>query len=57
MTLNLGFYGILRLNGDLVPGQGIGPGMIALVVGSISALVGILYATTENDLKTMLAHS
>ena len=57
VTLNLGFYGILRLNGDLVPGQGIGPGLIALVVGSVTALVGILYATTENDLKTMLAHS
>ena len=57
VTLNLGFYGILRLNGDLVPGQGIGPGLLALVVGSITALVGILYATTENDLKTMLAHS
>ena len=57
VTLNLGFYGILRLNGDLVPGQGIGPGLIALAVGSITALVGILYATTENDLKTMLAHS
>jgi hydrogenase-4 component B len=57
VTLNLGFYGILRLNGDLAPGQGIGPGLIALVVGSITALVGILYATTENDLKTMLAHS
>ena len=57
VTLNLGFYGILRLNGDLVPGQGIGPGLIVLAVGSITALVGILYATTENDLKTMLAHS
>ena len=57
VTLNLGFYGMLRLNGDLVPGQGIGPGLVALVVGSITALAGILYATTENDLKTMLAHS
>jgi len=28
-----------------------------LVVGSLSALVGILYATTDNDLKSMLAHS
>ena len=28
-----------------------------LVIGTLSALVGILYATTENDLKTMLAHS
>jgi hydrogenase-4 component B len=57
VTLNLGLYGIVRLNGDLVPGHGIGPGLVALIVGSITALVGILYATTENDLKTMLAHS
>ena len=34
-----------------------GPGLVALVVGTISALLGILYATTDNDLKTMLAHS
>lgn len=57
VTLNLGFYGILRLNGDLVPGQGTGTGLFALIVGSITAVVGILYATTENDLKKMLAHS
>lgn len=57
VTLNLGFYGILRLNADLVPGHGIGMGLFALITGSITALVGILYATTENDLKTMLAHS
>ncbi|MGB6943593.1 MAG: proton-conducting transporter membrane subunit, partial [Bryobacteraceae bacterium] len=57
VTLNLGFYGILRMNGDLVPLHGIGPGLFALITGSITALVGILYATTENDLKTMLAHS
>jgi hydrogenase-4 component B len=57
VTLNLGIYGIVRLNGDLVPGNGIGTGLVALIVGSITALVGILYATTENDLKTMLAHS
>ena len=57
VTLNLGFYGILRMNGDLVPLHGIGPGLFALIVGSVTALVGILYATTETDLKTMLAHS
>jgi hydrogenase-4 component B len=57
VTLNLGLYGIIRLNGDLVSGNGIGPGLVAVIVGSITALVGILYATTENDLKTMLAHS
>ena len=57
VTLNLGFYGILRLTTDLVPAQGWGPGLVALITGSITALVGILYATTENDMKTMLAHS
>ena len=57
VTLNLGFYGMMRLNADLVPGRGMGIGLFALITGSITALVGILYATTENDMKTMLAHS
>jgi len=56
VTLNLGFYGIARLCADLIH-AGIGTGVLALIVGSITALVGILYATTENDMKTMLGHS
>jgi len=56
-TLNLGLYGILRVNADLMPMTESGPGLVALVVGTISALLGILYATTDNDLKMMLAHS
>ena len=57
VTLNLGFYGIVRMSADLVPIPGTGTGIVVLVVGSVSALVGILYATTESDMKTMLAHS
>jgi hydrogenase-4 component B len=56
-TLNLGLYGILRINADLMPATHAGPGLVALTVGTISALIGILYATTDNDLKMMLAHS
>ncbi|HZQ75660.1 MAG TPA: proton-conducting transporter membrane subunit, partial [Burkholderiales bacterium] len=56
-TLNLGLYGILRVNADLLPAAHAGPGLLALVVGAASALIGILYATTDNDLKAMLAHS
>jgi hydrogenase-4 component B len=56
VTLNLGFYGILRLNGDLMHAS-YGTGVLALIVGSITAIVGILYATTDSDMKTMLAHS
>jgi hydrogenase-4 component B len=56
-TLNLGLYGILRVNADLLPAAQAGTGLVALVVGTVSALLGILYATTDNDLKLMLAHS
>ncbi len=55
--LNLGFYGILRFNVDLVPIPFPTPGLIVLIVGTVSAFLGILYATTDNDLKLMLAHS
>ena len=57
VILNLGLYGIIRVNLDLLPVNTIGAGVVVLVVGTVSALVGILYATTENDLKAMLAHS
>ncbi|HUN26798.1 MAG TPA: proton-conducting transporter membrane subunit [Steroidobacteraceae bacterium] len=57
VILNLGLYGIVRVNLDLVPIYAVGAGVLVLVVGTISALIGILYATTENDLKAMLAHS
>ncbi|MGC1725234.1 MAG: proton-conducting transporter membrane subunit, partial [Candidatus Acidiferrales bacterium] len=57
VILNLGLYGIIRLNLDLVPVHMIGAGVLILIVGTSSALVGILYATTESDLKALLAHS
>jgi hydrogenase-4 component B len=56
-TLNLGLYGIMRVNADLLPSTLAVIGLVALIVGTASALIGILYATTDNDLKAMLAHS
>lgn len=56
-TLNMGLYGIIRVNMDLLPVTLVGPGIVMLVVGSITALIGILYATIEDDFKTLLAHS
>ena len=56
-TLNLGIYGIVRFNGDLAPAVDTVPGLVALAIGATSALIGILYATTDDDLKMMLAHS
>ncbi len=57
VILNLGIYGIVRTNMDLLPVSLVWPGLAALVIGTLSAFLGILYATTENDLKVMLAHS
>lgn len=57
LILNLGIYGIVRVNVDMLPASLVGAGVVALIVGAVSAFVGILYATTENDAKGMLAHS
>jgi hydrogenase-4 component B len=57
VIVNLGIYGITRVNLDLVPPLTAGPGLIVLVIGSISALVGILYATIQAEMKRLLAHS
>jgi hydrogenase-4 component B len=56
-TLNLGLYGIFRVNAGLLPATGDGMGVVILIIGTVSAFVGILYATTANDLKLVLAHS
>ncbi len=57
VTLNLAVYGIIRINADILPALTAGPGIVALITGSLSALIGILYATTEDDMQKMLAHS
>jgi hydrogenase-4 component B len=57
VIVNLGIYGIVRFNLDLRPVVGSGPGLIVLVIGSISGLIGILYATVQAEMKRLLAHS
>ncbi|HEV2300731.1 MAG TPA: proton-conducting transporter membrane subunit, partial [Stellaceae bacterium] len=44
-------------NLDLAPAAGAGPGLVVLAIGSVSALVGILYATIQAELKRLLAYS
>ncbi len=57
VMVNLGIYGIVLVNLRLMPPSGTVPGAMMLAVGSVSALIGILYATIESDLKRLLAHS
>jgi len=56
-TTNLGIYAIMRIDLDLLSPATAGPGLVALAVGSLTALIGILYATIQPDLRRMLAHS
>ncbi|GAB6887799.1 hydrogenase 4 subunit B [Desulfothermus okinawensis JCM 13304] len=57
VSLNLGIYGIIKVNLDLLPINNLIPAIIVLITGAITAIIGILYATIEDDLKAVLAHS
>ena len=55
--VNLGIYGIVRFDLQLL---GPGPrwwGVTLLVVGAVSAVYGVLQATVATDLKRLLAYS
>jgi hydrogenase-4 component B len=54
---NLGLYGMVLLNVVLVPQNAMLFGLLALTFGALSAITGILYATIENRLKSVLAFS
>jgi hydrogenase-4 component B len=52
-----GVYGMLLVNLVLVPQGALLFGILALAVGALSAIIGILYATIDDDLKRVLAFS
>jgi len=56
-TLNLGIYAIFLVNMKLAPVTEVGPGIVALIIGGLGAIIGIVYAATQTDLKRALAHS
>ena len=55
-TLNLGLYAFLRLDGPLARTD-VRLGLMILATGAATALVGIVYAMVERDLKRLLAQS
>lgn len=57
LMVKMGIYGIIRICMDVM---GQGPewwGITVIAVGAVSALLGILYAIIENELKVFLAYS
>lgn len=60
VIIKLGIYGMLRFLLDFLGGPTLAPawwGLVILSVGSVTALVGILYAVVQHDLKRVLAYS
>jgi hydrogenase-4 component B len=56
VVIKMGVYGLLRVLLDLMGGGPVWWGAVVLGVGSISALLGVLYALMEHDLKRLLAY-
>jgi len=57
VMIKMGVYGILRIALDLLGGGPTWWGALIVIAGAISALLGILYALMENDIKRLLAYS
>jgi formate hydrogenlyase subunit 3/multisubunit Na+/H+ antiporter MnhD subunit len=50
-------YGFIRIGFDLLGAPGWWWGFLVLLVGGATAVVGVLYALTQRDLKRLLAYS
>jgi hydrogenase-4 component B len=55
VVIKMGVYGLLRVTLDLLAGGPAWWGGIVLALGTVSALLGVLYALMEHDLKRLLA--
>jgi hydrogenase-4 component B len=56
VMVKLGIYGIIRVSLDLLGGGPPWWGMLLLAAGAVSAVIGVLYALMEHDLKRLLAY-
>ena len=57
VMIKLGVYGLLRVSLDLLEGGPAWWGALLILLGALSAVLGVLYALMENDLKRLLAYS
>ncbi len=57
ILIKTGIYGIIRVSFDLLGIPPLWCGLLVLGLGTASAILGVLYALIEPDLKRMLAYS
>ena len=57
VMIKTGIYMLARICWDMLPGPPpLWWGLLILIIGSISSLLGVLYALSEHDLKRLLAY-
>jgi hydrogenase-4 component B len=56
IVIKAGIYGMARVFFDFYRDLPVWAGMLVLVIGVVSALLGVLYALMEHDLKRLLAY-
>lgn len=57
VMIKTGIYMFIRIFIDIMPIAPIWWGVLILVAGAISSILGVLYALTESDIKKLLAYS
>ncbi|EGC06949.1 hydrogenase 4 subunit B [Escherichia fergusonii] len=59
VMVKIGIFGILKVSIDLLGNSGLQLwwGVVVIIFGAVSALLGVLYALAENDIKRLLAWS
>jgi formate hydrogenlyase subunit 3/multisubunit Na+/H+ antiporter MnhD subunit len=55
--LKMAIYGLLRVSFDLLNGQLWWWGVVALTLGLVTALFGVVFAAVQSDMKRLLAYS
>ncbi len=56
VMLKMAIYGMFRFCFDVLPLWHLEWGILILIIGALSALIGVLYALSEHDIKALLAN-
>lgn len=56
VMIKTGIYMFIRIFMDIMPSAPLWWGVIILLLGAVSSLLGVLYALTEHDIKRLLAY-
>lgn len=57
VMIKTGIFMLIRFFVELLPTSALWSGVLLLLIGAVSSLLGVLYALSENDLKRLLAYS